>query len=489
MKLLNYRYCRFSARIFWLAILFIVDASGCKKLIEVPPPVTSLTSDNVFTNDAAAASVLTGIYTKMSAGGPLAGVMITSVSLISGLSADELTLYGGGANSNTTLAEFYTNTLSAGTSATSSSLWASYYAQIYVVNLAIERLNKSNSLTPAIRQHLLGEAEFLRAFFYFYLTNLYGDIPLATSSDYTINSVLKRTPQKDVYKQIIADLLSAQNLLTDSYLQPDDLSTTSERVRPNKWAATALLARVYLYAGDSADAILQSSAIINTQNYGLAALNTAFQKNSIETIWSLQPVNIGWNTEDAKVFILPASGPTNSSSTGNPVYLSPQLMAAFEPNDQRRINWIDSVIVNGNTYYYAYKYKSATLNAPVTEYLMVLRLAEQYLIRAEAEANNNDISDAIKDLNVIRNRAGLANYQSPSDQRSVLNAIMHERQTELFTEWGHRWLDLKRTNSVNDVMSIVAPAKGTTWNPDWQWYPIPAYDIVQDPNLTQNAGY
>jgi hypothetical protein len=177
---------------------------------------------------------------------------------------------------------------------------------------------------------------------------------------------------------------------------------------------------------------------------------------------------------------------------GYPVYLSNQLLNAFEPNDKRKTNWINNVTVGSvptsATYYFAYKYKSATLNAPVTEYTMVLRLGEQYLIRAEAKAHQNNIGGSQGDLNVIRKRAGLSNTTA-NEKNALLAAILHERQTELFTEWGHRWLDLKRTNNIDAVMNTVAPTKGTTWNSNWALYPIPLYDIIQNPNLVQNSGY
>jgi hypothetical protein len=269
------------------------------------------------------------------------------------------------------------------------------------------------------------------------------------------------------------------------------MSPTTERVRPNKWAATALLARAFLYnqQWDSADAAA-SRVIKNTALYQLDTLNGVFLKNSTEAIWQLQPVNTGWNTEDARIFILPPTGPTtNSSVTGYPVILSPQLLSNFEPGDARRLAWVDSVIVNGSTFYYPFKYKNATLNNPITEYLMVLRLGEQYLIRAEARAQENtNIGDAQTDLNTIRQRAGLG-ATGASDEGSLLAAIQHERQAELFTEWGHRWLDLKRTGEVNVVMSNLTKVSGWTWNTEWQLYPIPLYDITQDPKLVQNNGY
>ena len=206
----------------------------------------------------------------------------------------------------------------------------------------------------------------------------------------------------------------------------------------------------------------------------------------------MQPVNFGWNTEDARVFILPSAGPTSSSSDGYPVYLSEQFLNNFEVVDQRKASWTGSVTISNSAgtsiYFFPYKYKSATLNATVTEYTMVLRLAEQYLIRAEAKALLNDINGGKSDIDVIRLRAGLPKC-SASDKTSLLAAIQHERQVELFTEWGHRWLDLKRTGAIEIEMETVATQKGTTWNTNWQWYPIPFYDITQNGNLKQNTGY
>ena len=118
------------------------------------------------------------------------------------------------------------------------------------------------------------------------------------------------------------------------------------------------------------------------------------------------------------------------------------------------------------------------------------RLAEQYLIRAEAEAESSDPTDAVSDLNIIRARAGLSpSSVTPSSQKSdILAAIMHERQVELFCEWGNRLFDLKRTNTVQ---SILATEKGGPWLQDNHaaLYPIPAGELILDHNLTQNPGY
>jgi len=466
--------------------------TGCKKLVTVDSPSNGLTSENVYTNDATASAVLIDRYSGLGSNSPLRAFSINSISLVAGLSADELTLYGSSANANTALAQYYLNSLSTGIATSSSStIWSDFYSNVYTVNLVLERLAASGSLTPTVKQQLMGEAKFLRAFYYFYLVNLYGDVPLTTTSDYRVDAALSRSPQVQVYQQIIADLIDAQNLLTGGYVGADAKSNTTERLRPNKWAATALLSRVYLYRQQWDSAELTATEVINnTGLYSLCPnLNNVFLKNSSEAIWQIQPVNPGWNTEDARVFILPPTGPTsNSSVTGYPVYLSSQLLNSFDSSDQREVDWVNSVTVNGNTYHYPYKYKSATLNAPVTEYLMVFRLAEQYLIRAEARARQNNIGGATSDLDTIRKRAGLPGI-SANDQASLIAAILHERQVELFIEWGNRWLDLKRTGNLDIVMDSVAVDKHTNWNSNWRWYPIPSYEIVQDPHLVQNPGY
>ena len=468
--------------------LLVLFASSCKKFVEVEAPKSSLTSDNIYVDDATAASVLTGVYAVLSERSPLMAQSTTSISLVTGLSADELTLHGGAANSNTALTQFYLYKLNSGSpSSPAQTIWSHIYSQIYVVNTAVERLERSGIET---RDQLLGEAKFLRAFFYFYLSSLYGDVPLITSSDYRVSAKLGRTPKDEVIKQIINDLNESIDLLSSGYKAADARSSSLERLRPNKWAATALLARVYLYNGSWDEAERHSGNVISNQTqYDTVALKDVFLKNSKEAIWQLQPVNAGWNTEDAKVFLLPPGGPTsNYSIPSYPVYLSEELLAAFESGDKRKVDWIGTLSVGNIKYSYPAKYKSASLNAPITEYTTVLRVAEQYLIRSEARAHLGRIDEGLQDLNVVRRRAGLPNVTA-TNADLLLNFVLRERQVELFTEWGIRWLDLKRISNRDNIMMLIAAKKGTTWNPTWQLYPIPIYDILQNPNIVQNLGY
>jgi hypothetical protein len=178
------------------------------------------------------------------------------------------------------------------------------------------------------------------------------------------------------------------------------------------------------------------------------------------------------------------------------------LLNTFDTADQRAAlgNWINRTIYNSSstskdTAYYVFKYKVAnstgvTSVAAMTEYFMVLRLAEQYLIRAEARAQQNNIGGAQSDLNIIRTRAGLPNTTS-STKDDLLSAILNERRHELFCEWGHRWLDLKRTGKVDAVMSVITPLKanGLPWQSYQQLYPLQKSELDRAPNLTQTPGY
>jgi len=505
MNLSNLSKANGNRQYIWLIMIATaIFCESCKKLVEIAPPVDSTTQSQIYSENSTAIASLTAIFTNMTntlltSPSPFTGNR--SISLFSGLSADELTLYNG-VTSYAHLG-YYKNQLKASPSTQASGVehWEPLYNFVFKCNAAIEGLTSSsaNNLEPTIKQQLLGEAKFLRAFFYFYLTNLYGDVPLALSTDYKMNSSLAKSPRNEVYQRIITDLTDAKELLTNDYLDATLLNSSSERTRPTKWVASALLARVYLYVGDFANAEINATTVItNSGLYSLSPLNDVFLKNSSEAIWQLQPTTLYFNTEDARTFIIPSSGLTDGDDASNPVYLSSQLLGSFEANDQRATigNWINSITLNGIEYYFPYKYKNNMEDISITgyeglsEYLMVLRLSEQYLIRAEARAQQNNIAGAQSDLNAVRTRAGLANTSADS-KTSLLPAILHERQIELFSEWGHRWMDLKRTGNIDDVMSIVTPVKsdGTAWQNYQQWYPIPVGDLQKAPNLIQNNGY
>lgn len=469
--------------------LMIILCFSCKKLVEIPEPVNTITTSETFKSEANATAALIAIYQNMiTRQDP--GFASGGTTIYAGLSADELNYL----QQNVTVLEFQNNTLLPNNSYSKGSIWDMAYFNIYQANAAIEGLNNSSLIALEKKNQLLGEAKFLRAFCYFYLLNFFGDVPSVMSTDWESAQKLSRTSKEQVYEQIVKDLKEAESLLPDVYFAP-----ASERVRVNKWVAIAMLARVYLYTNNWANAEAAASTLIsNSTLFGLENdLNSVFLKNSKESIWQLQIDNDSYpyGTYEG-LFFLPEYFARNyppNVVNNLPLYFIPKyyfttrLINAFENNDKRKLKWVDSTgEILGTNYYYPYKYKIRIgTSGNVTEYYTVLRLAEQYLIRAEARAHLDRIGEARADLNVIRLRAGLADT-SVDDKSALLDAILKERQVELFAEWGHRWFDLKRTGNADAVLSSI---KGSNWQTTDQLYPIPISELTVNPKLTQNGGY
>ncbi|GGB14799.1 RagB/SusD family nutrient uptake outer membrane protein [Puia dinghuensis] len=459
------RHIRFSHfyPVFFIAVAF--TAGHCYK----PPPLP-LGIRHPFSSDSAAIGFINNLYLNWDAA--LSGA---NLSVLAGLSADELI---ASPTATRQYPAYYLNVLNERTYGFE--FWRLFYRNIATADSVIIGVDSAKALSTMAKTQLLGEAKFVRALSYFYLVNLYGDCSLVT--DTTVNRLPPRAPAAQVWAQIKADANDALHLLSADYLGGPTLSPTTERTRPTKWVASALLARVYLYTGEYDSAEAAATAVIgNSVTFNLAPLHSVFVKNSSEAIWQLPPANTTSVPTDALYF-------TPSSSVNMPqVYVSAQLLAAFEPGDQRRTEWLDSMTISATRYLYPYKYK--VMVPPFTEYETVFRLAEQYLIRADARVHQGNNLSAVADLNVIRTRAGLPAYTGPPDAASIFNAIRHERRVELFSEWGQRWFDLKRTGKIDSIMAVYAPLKGGVWSPDWALYPLALVDLQNDSYLTQNPGY
>lgn len=456
---------------YYLIFCIIASIGSCKKVVEIDQPVSSITTQGAFSSDVTATSAVTGIYSNLinTSGGVKFGS--GAISIFVGLSSDELTRIGIDGD----LLQLQSNNLLPDNATFPNSLWGAAYFTIFQSTACLEGLQKSKELRSTIKNQLAGECKFLRAYCYFYLANLWGDIPTPLTSDWNRTYLLPRTPKAEVYQQIIADLQDAQDLLANDYA-----ISGNERIRANKYAATALLARVYLYLKDWVNAEMQASSVINNSvTFKLVSdLNKVFLKNSSEAILQFQPSNTA----------SPYAVVEQNVLSQNPYYyLTNNILNAFDSTDKRKTAWINSTVISGSTYYYPYKYKvrQGTAGGIISEYYMVLRLAEQYLIRAEARTQQNKISEAQSDLNMIRSRANLS-LTTANDKPTLLLAIEHERQVELVAEWGHRWFDLIRTDRAN---SILGPIKGSNWQSTDQLYPIPQSEIQRNPNLTQNSGY
>lgn len=467
--------------------------AGCKKWIEIDPPIDTITTGEMFSSNKEAEWAMAAVYSKLINGMESVNISNAAESnfgsglptILGGVSADEFV------PSPTLLSGDYlrlsSNSLTVKTSGVTTQLWTTAYKIIFDANGVIEGIegSKSHQLTDSVRKQLTGEALALRAFAYFYLVNFFGDLPLVLTVDFNQTAGLSRAPAGRIYEQITADLRLAKTLLS-----ADFAVGKGERVRVNKWFAEALLARVSLYTGDFQQAVASATAVIGeTGLFGLEGdVANVFLKNSREAILQLKQAH----TNEALKNATPEGMAFNPWQTGIPprFHINSALPDMFGETDKRKTSWIAHIA----GIYYPFKYKTGNYNAVYmgeqTEYYTVMRLAEMYLVRAEASVrlSGANAANAIKDLNEVRGRAGAAGLPETLTAQQVTDAVAKERQLELFAEWGHRWLDLKRTGKASSVLSAM-PHK-QPWKGDYQLlYPIPEEEIRNNNNLVQNPQY
>jgi len=438
-----------------LTLLIVVQA--CEEFVQIEPPRTELVRASVFESDATALAAMTDIYFQAGING-YAGGGIYSVTLLASLSADEVI---NGITYDQNYQQVNENEiLPANTLATY--IWRDMYSCIYKCNAILDGVQNSERLSTPVKQQLTGEAKFFRAFSYFYLVNIFGDIPIVLTTDYKVTKDAGRESTATVYQQIVADLLEAQGLLLSDYS-----FSAGSRIRVNKPGITAFLARVYLYMQDWSNAEAMATTVIGDPNFSLTDLDGVFLKNSKEAILQFYPPSDGY-ANDALTFL------------GYGFSLRGELVSSFESGDNRSGAWVENGVYSSDNY--PVKYYS--LDGDFSEYSVVLRLAEQYLIRAEARLKMNRIVEARADVNTIRARAGLGNTPVVSAEE-VMDAILQERRVELFTEWGHRWFDLKRTGGVDGALNDIK----SDWVPTDGLYPIPEVQLNNSLGMAQNPGY
>lgn len=450
---------------------------SCDRFMDVTPR-NAITKKNVFADEHTANAAILGLYAYMNASGVFDGSG-TSIGFFTALSSDELVNYYAVGQLGQDRGQLNGNNLTAGT-ALVSPVWNSLYQLVYRANDVIEGVTGNPDIPALTADRIAAEATFLRGFAYFYLVNLYGRVPLVLQTDYRQNASLPRSPTAAIYAQIVSDLKRAQAVL------PADYSLSGgRRIRANAWVATALLARVYLYTGAWANAEAEAVKLIgNPSLFTLSEdLNAVFMRDSKESIWQMSRYSgsAEVNSAEGRVFIF--SGRPGSVALHN------KMTDAFESEDKRKTAWVGKATDGENAYWYPYKYK-ATTDLPSTENSTVLRLAEQYLILAEAKCQLGKIDESIAILDELRQRAGLGTIRNPSfaiNEEWLLGRIAQERLVELFTEWGHRWFDLKRTERVDEVLAPIKPH----WKPTAQLYPIPENQLLTNPAMSgdQNGGY
>lgn len=474
-----------------IAVLAL-SLTACRKFVTIDPPSGSMVQETVFKDAQASAAALRNAYEALPS-------LNVSISLVNALYPDEYRL----TTSDQGLRAIYTNSPEA-LPGSITSIWKNSFNAIYKANAIIEGLQGNGSaFEKSLKDHMIGEALLIRALSYYWLVNLYGDVPLLLTTDYTKNRLASRTPANLVYDQIVKDLTDAKGLMSSDYLDWDNKKVTNRRFRANKEAAAALLARIYLYRGEWAKAETEATEVISKNTvYSLEPVPAnAFNMASKETVLALEYIAYTYPLP-ADSYILTAD-PNNSTTAGRIGVVSDTLLGSFEAGDNRRRDWIDVFTTGGSSYYFANKYKISTT---LTQYDGIIRLAELYLIRAEARLEQGLKQAAIDDLNVIRDRARAAAtgavpnplpaLASTLTDVQVRRAMEKERFTELFTE-GHRWFDFKRWKGINntaisradEAMPAIAAKKGTTWKSHLKLFPILPKEFELNVNMEQTPGY
>jgi hypothetical protein len=387
-------------------------------------------------------------------------------------------------------------------------IWISSYLGIDRANIIIEKV-PAIDMDVARRNVIVGNAYFLRAFYLWMLTKNFGDVPVKTHSTSDLNNVyVAKSPQVDVYKQIYADLDLAVTNLT-SYA-----TGTIRKGEPSKEAAMALYAKAALYNSDWPTAIAKANLVINSGVYHLMADVRdvyAVSKEDVarqENIWAFESESSSPGRRQnltnltAPAIASAVYGPAGSGS----MFVYQSFFNSFNPIDKRRL-LLDTTFVNSSNV--VVHQKGITPITPqgvlIKKYIdptpviaaysgsniPILRLADVYLIGAEAEARlNGPTAAAYNFVLPVRTRAGLANLPAGLSQANFINAILQERSWELFAE-GDRWYDLTRTNTFLTVIPTAVNNVYPTRTPlaRNRYFPIPLDEINANPSLTQNPAW
>lgn len=445
-------------------LLCSVVFTACEEFVETDLPVTETTADAVFNDKVTAEAALLENYVSLRDRVLTTGT-IPGIGNLMGMYADESLNWQVGS-----IAEqaFFTNALTPSDAAVQN-LWNDSYKIIYQCNRIIDGVAQSPAVTAASKDQLTGEALFTRSFVHFYLVQLFGEVPYVTSTDYRVNKTVGKMPVNAMYTQLAQDLVQAGTLLENA--------AAPVNTRPSKYAAEALLARLYLYAEQYDKALEYSNSVIAAGFSVDQPVEDTFLKGGKSIIWSLKPGVEGANTNEALIYIVTGTTPASRS-------LSENLVASFEQGDLRKELWIKKMGTENAPYYHAFKYREKGPTAATKEHSVLLRLEEMLLIRLEADLHLGNNAAALHNWNSIRERYGLDPFtELPANWKQLL---LEERRHEFFCELGHRFFDLKRTGTLEQEMVKTK----LSWKKSFAKLPLPQAELMLNPNLLpQNEGY
>jgi hypothetical protein len=374
-------------------------------------------------------------------------------------------------------------------------LWKYNYEAIKRLNTGIEFLNNPDiqnitGITAERKNQLLGEAYFLRSYYYFSLVNNFGDVPLILAPVKSYQEAFEVAVRKDkaiVWDQIKGDLTLAKDLLPNS-----KYSSETEKWRVSKGAVIALLAKSALYTQDwGAVPVLVDE---------LAGLGYSLNTNYFENFTSEYNDNEVIFSFDHQTNAAPVRRGNGIAAPLGWGFFAPSadFLNAFEPNDPRKLYTVDVAPQNVNKMLGSLNgANKGNDDAPNNKVYM--RYADALLWKAEALNETGDYAGAVAIINQIRQRARngvdatgtvppagtLPDRPASTDRATIKGWLISERRVELGFE-NQRMLDLKRWGIAQEVLN----AKGINFQPKHMLYPIPQSEIdASAGTLTQNPGY
>lgn len=448
-------------------LLGLMSLAACQNVLQ-PQPVALLVDNLVLNEPNDVQPVRIGLYSAMRG--------MAAPNMIAGDFTADYIQHNG---TFTDYRELATKQITS-TNGAVDELWSNIYRTIYVANFILEKLPQVTGVKETTRKQVLAEARFIRGWAIFIGVYTYGDIPKVTTIDQATNRTIARTAKADMLASVLADYQAA---LTDlPKVASGSTDVTSNATYLNQTNAKAAMARFYLYQKDYATAEQMATDVINAGVYSLLPnysdiVTKDFTAESI--------LEVGYNLTD---------DPGTSNFSLNNLYVSRRevipsnqvvvLLNSAEAGTRSATIGFNSQNQRGNDNgWTVLKYGTASED---NNNIVFIRLAEMYLIRAEARAQQNKLTGAdgaIADLNVLRTRAK-APAVSVTAQADVIRAVEQERVYELAFE-GQRWYDLVRTGRAQAVMSAFSP----NWNVRYEVWPIPQREIQQNLSLVQNPGY
>lgn len=352
------------------------------------------------------------------------------------------------------------------------STWSGIYTTINRANIVIRGAEELEDLDEETRNRYIAEMRFIRALAHFDLLRVFGGVPVITTPTTTIPEVqnVGRSSEAEVYDAVIDDLLFAEENLGDAI--------SNAPYRASSLAATALLARVFLQQGNNAAAEASANTVIESEQFTLLDNfgDLWVREGNSESIFELNFTPFDANGLGS------ASDPRTG---GQKFYLRQAFFNEFAASAEQGDVRFDQTTRFERNRNRLLKYEDVAENA---DNVPIIRLAEMYLIRAEARARQGaPLAPAplqvINDINMIRERAGLAPVLVLTNAQA-LEEILEQRRFEFVGE-GMRFMDLKRYDLTCELLGFCED-EGEAFRNLW---PIPLQQIEVNPELEQNPGY